>query len=338
MADKLNSGGSSEFLEARKYFYPQEQRLIDRVEIFVEDEVDSAFWRYFLEEFTTHKEFTIRVLRTNEELNGKDALISRIGLNTLGPNKLIAIDSDYDYIIDNYHAYTNDLRNCPYVIHTIDTYSIENYKVHPVLLRRAIYMCSFCDLITEDIDNMLYSFSQSYYHLFAMHLFLMNKHDNQYTQSKFKADLHKLQFNGDLITQNTLDYISSREKIIKQYISQHYSETEYNNFIVSINNNGVSNNTCWQYMNGHDILEKVAIKITQSISSRYRNKYIEWVHSHISQKTRKDNLLKKFYNTTGVGSVHQLRDRLIEIFYDFPVDFRFVPAQKTQSQLHKIWG
>ena len=101
MADKLNSGGSSEFLEARKYFYPQEQRLIDRVEIFVEDEVDSAFWRYFLEEFTTHKEFTIRVLRTNEELNGKDALISRIGLNTLRHNQLIAIGSYYDYIIDN---------------------------------------------------------------------------------------------------------------------------------------------------------------------------------------------------------------------------------------------
>lgn len=338
MADNLSSGGSSDFLEARKYFYPKEQRAIERIEVFVEDEVDTVFWRCLFDELNSNKIFIIRVLRTTDELNGKDALISKIGLSSLGPNKLIAIDSDYDYIIDDYHDYTSELRACQYVLHTIETYSIENFKIGPLLLRRAIYMCSFCDNITEDIEKMLYDFSILYYQLFTMHLYLTSKHDNFYTQSKFKADLHKLIFNQDSISQKTLDYVSAKETIIRQHISQKHSEADYNSFITHIRRCGIIPDTSWQYMNGHDVLEKVAIKITQPISSKYRGEYIKWIHSHVSQDTRKQNLLNKFCNCTGIETSHKLRDRLIEIFYDFPLDFKTAPAQRTLSHISSILG
>lgn len=334
MASDISSGGSSKFLATRKFFRADIANAKDVIEVFVEDEIDTVFWRHFFAKYETeNKTFRIRTLRRgNNILYGKDALITYVKLDSLGANKLLAIDSDYDYIIDNYHLYTNDLRNCKYAIHTHDTYSIENYKIITHILKEAVYLTSFCDNIIENIDDMILQGSNAYFQLFSIHLFSTNRKDNIYKQSDFKNDLSKLSFQKDTINKSTITHINKRLKSLSSYINVNICE--YEKFITYLNSIGIHNYNCWQFMNGHDVLNELGIKIAASLACKYRGEYISWVNAHISEQSCKNTILSKFHNSTGVNNkTHKLKDRICEILYDTKPDMAWGPSIKNDEQI-----
>ena len=337
MASDISSGGNSEFLAARRLFRANSSTAKEEIEVFVEDEVDSVFWRHYFAKYESNKLFKIRVLRCgNNELCGKDSLIKYVKIDSLGRNKLIAIDSDYDYIIDDYHPYTQDLRTCKYVIHTDNTYSIENFKIVPSILKDAIYLTSFCDQISEDIDAMVLETSQVFYNLFSIHLYSTYKKDNVYKQSDFKSDLSKLTYNNDRINENTYAYVSNRINSFKSYIDSNHSE--YETFLSQLKSIGVESYNCWQFMKGHDVLDEVGVKIAASVSRKYRGQFFNWLNANVADPTRKENLLKKFNNSTRVADgIHQLKDRIREILYDIKPDFAWGPSINNDIQIAEIF-
>ena len=336
MTTDIASGGTSNFLATKKYFRANHTTAKERVVVFVEDEIDSVFWRQFFDKYGTDKIYEIKVLRCpNNELCGKDALVKYIQLDTLGPNKLIAIDADYDYILDNYHPYTEELRNCKFVVHTYDTYAIENCKITAKLLKESIYLTSFCEYITEDIETMIKEVSQLYFTLFVLHLFSTNKKDRVYKQAKFKSDLHKLSFKRDKISSTTKEHISNRVKEYDNYIQ--INQEDYESFLSYINSLGINENNCWQYFNGHDAFEEIGIKIATNLSCYYRGKYFEWLSAKVSNIKQRENLLKKFDNLTRVNqSTHQLKDRIAEILYDIKPDMTWEPSLKIDEHIRSI--
>lgn len=337
MASDISSGGSSNFLAARRLFRANSLSAKEEIEVFVEDEVDSVFWRSFFAKYESDKIFKIKVLRNeNNELCGKESLITNVSLDSLGCNKLIAIDSDYDYIIDNYHTYTQEIRNCKYVIHTSDTYSIENYKITPSILREAIYLTSFCEHITEDIEAMMREASQLFYNLFTIHLFSVSRKDGKYLQSKFKSDLHHLTYQKEKISVKTKKYVSNRLKDYMLYINENRSE--YGDFLSQLKSKGVEIENCWQFMNGHHVLDEIGVKIAAMISTKYRGEYLHWINSSITELTRQDSLLRKFNNSTGVvDGKHQLKARIREILYDIKPDFLWDASINNDSQIQDIF-
>lgn len=337
MASDISSGGSSEFLAARRLFRANSSSAKEEIVVFVEDEVDTVFWRHFFAKYESDKIFKIKVLRCeNNVLCGKDSLIKFIGFDSLGRNKLIAIDSDYDYIIDNYHPYTQNLRACKYAIHTSDTYSIENYKIVPSILKEAIYLTSFCEQISEDIDAMIFEASQVLYNLFIIHLFSTNKKDNKYKQSDFKSDLHNLTYKNEKISEETNTYISNRINSLNSYIENNRSE--YDNFLSQLKSKGVEDYNCWQFMNGHDVLDEIGIKIVANISNKYRGEFLQWLHANVANQTRKENLLKKFHNSTRVADgIHQLKDRIREVLYDIKPDFTWGASINNDNQIQAVF-
>lgn len=110
--------------------------------VYVEDREDIPFWtelfqcireRYSEINVTTLKEKAVSGAPEKDcegnvlTATGKDALM-RVG--GLGTNKVVAVDRDYDGLIENYHVYTENLRNCKYIISTT-YYAIENHLVSP---------------------------------------------------------------------------------------------------------------------------------------------------------------------------------------------------------------
>lgn len=334
MASDISSGGRSEFLAARKFFRANSINSKEEVEVFVEDKIDSVFWRHFFSKYEGDKIFKIRTLKNNDnEICGKESLIRYIQIDSLGPNKLIAIDSDYDYLIDNYHSYTNKIRECKYVIHTCDAYSIENYKILPSLLKNAIYLTSLCDAILEDIDNMLFQASKLYFNLFAIHLFSTNKKDNEYPQPSFKADLSRLQYKNDAITDQTKNYVQTKFNSLEStYLNN--NKSEFDPFLEYLKLKGVKENNCWQYMKGHDVFNEIGIKIVTGISCKYRGEYKRWINGTIKDTARKQNLLDEFDNITNVKSgCHNLKDRIKEILYDIKPDMTWQPSVKIDNKI-----
>ena len=108
--------------------------------VYVEDREDIPFWRELFQCISEkYSEINITTLKeiaasSKPEVNcdgdvlratGKDALMCVQGLGT---NKVVAVDRDLDGLIDDYHTYTDRVRNDKYVISTT-YYAIENHIV-----------------------------------------------------------------------------------------------------------------------------------------------------------------------------------------------------------------
>ncbi len=338
MASDISSGGSSKFLAARKLFRVNSSNVKEEVEVFVEDEVDTVFWRHFFSRHENNRIFRIKVLRgVANELCGKDALIQFVKLDSLGPNKLIAIDSDYDYIIDDFHTYTNQLRDNKFVIHTNSAYSIENYKLVPSILENAVYLTSFCSLISEDIGAMILQTSQMIFKLFTIHLFSISKKDGVYRLSEFKSDLNRLTYKDDKLNVNVKKYIENRENSFEPYLVS--NRIEYETFLAQLKTKGIEGFNCWQFINGHAALEEIGIKIAVNLAGKYRGEYFSWLNNSIADHKRKEELLKKYNNSTRVcDNVHQLKDRIREILYDAKPDCTLIPSIDNDAQIVDVFN
>ena len=53
MTTDIASGGTSNFLATKKYFRANHTTAKERVVVFVEDEIDSVFWRQFFDKYGT---------------------------------------------------------------------------------------------------------------------------------------------------------------------------------------------------------------------------------------------------------------------------------------------
>ena len=123
------------------------------------------------------------------------------------------------------------------------------------------------------------------------------------------------------------------------YINENRSE--YDNFLSQLKSKGVEIENCWQFMNGHHVLDEIGVKIAAMISTKYRGEYLKWINSSITditEQTRKDSLLRKFNNSTGVvDGKHQLKDRIRKILYDIKPDFFWDPSINNDSQIQDIF-
>lgn len=59
MTTDIASGGTSNFLATKKYFRANHTTAKERVVVFVEDEIDSVFWRQFFDKYGTDKIGTV---------------------------------------------------------------------------------------------------------------------------------------------------------------------------------------------------------------------------------------------------------------------------------------
>ena len=122
---------TKDYIYNTKFF--REQNTLIPVKVLVEGEDDIEFWKKVLSKYNKYN-FSIATNKvidskgTTTVHNGKDALMK--WTSQLCENFIICVDADYDLVIDNYHSYTNILRDNKYIINTA-YYSIENVLCHP---------------------------------------------------------------------------------------------------------------------------------------------------------------------------------------------------------------
>lgn len=148
---ELKKNVTSSWIKAASRFGHTPQKPI--VMFYVEGDDDIPFWEEAVKLY--YEKYNIQV-RTNkainpEQGNGKAILMRMEGL---GPNKVVAVDADFDLIIDGYSDYTNMVRSAPYVVNTT-WYSVENIlmqKTQSVSLLEA-FSIVFKNLFIDFLKN-----------------------------------------------------------------------------------------------------------------------------------------------------------------------------------------
>lgn len=128
---ELSKNVTSEWIKATAVFGHTPLRI--PVQMYVEGDDDIMFWKEAVKPYQT--KYDINVVTNKavnpEQGNGKSMLLSMEGL---GKEKVVAVDADFDLIVDEYSTYTNMVRNSPFVVNTT-WHSVEN-----ILLQKTDYI------------------------------------------------------------------------------------------------------------------------------------------------------------------------------------------------------
>lgn len=135
---KLTDANTSREIELSRYF----RKRTDKKDllVLVEGDDDIPFWTFMFRNVSNrYARIDIHTLKVVEDTDtmsekdrkGKNALMQITGL---GPNKVIAVDMDYDGVVPGYHDYAHRLTDDKYVLHTT-YYSIENHKLFPDIMK-----------------------------------------------------------------------------------------------------------------------------------------------------------------------------------------------------------
>lgn len=168
---ELGKNVSGDWIRATAFFGHTPQLI--PVLLFVEGDDDVPMWTEAVKPYKS--KYDIRVV-TNKavnpaEENGKTKLLTMDGLCA---NKLVAVDADYDLLVDNYSDYTNDVRTGPFVVNTT-WYSVEN-----ILLQK-----------TDKIP-LLESFSSATHDMFTHHIAMIVNGDETNPIKNFGKMLNQL--------------------------------------------------------------------------------------------------------------------------------------------------
>lgn len=206
MAKDIRDSINSAFVSKSNLF-----RSKPKIYVYVEDDIDKAFWYSFLHPYETIKNCTFVITAIEDKkrlLKGKTSLLYYKQESDLGPYLWLCMDSDYDEIVNGFSKFSKIIKRSNYII-TTWWYSIENLKCQPELLKLNIMKASLCDEISEDINVIMKDISLMYKATFLLLLEMEEKHDNRFKIDDFNTCLSFITFDN-----NGLNKTSTNQKNI----------------------------------------------------------------------------------------------------------------------------
>ncbi len=307
MATSLIQGASSAYINAQNAL--RSKRALPEVYVYVEGLDDVAFWKECLRPFSTNYSFKVSQLRKPDGsiAEGKRHLIDCIGVQSLGPNKYLAVDADYDWIIDEYRpspsstSISNDIRKNPYILHTF-LYSIENYKCHPLCV------AGMMDKIAgtsneEEILRFFGTFSNAMSELFLLHLVSIECCDGKYTLKDFKKDVDTLTFEKDTmeLDKGSGSYVSQRLWEMQDYVQEKRLRIE--GYRQKLKELGFDESKYFLLMQGHIVENILVKKHLPGKILRIRKEILNAI-SNCSNEMQADKRIKQFERVTGITSTN----------------------------------
>ena len=302
----LGMNVSGDWIKATAYFGHTPQLI--PVLLFVEGDDDVPLWTEAVKPYMS--KYDIKVV-TNKavnpaEDNGKTKLLTMHGLCS---NKLVAVDADYDLLVDNYSNYTNDVRNGQFVLNTT-WYSVEN-----ILLQK-----------TNKIP-LLESFSSATHDMFTHHIAMIVNGVEKNPIKNF----------GKTINQLNVQYYATLgdfSQIKSEYYIQHGDNMILNKEIIDTVKSklarlGYTESNVWKLMRGHNLWNTI---IKPLIVDEFNQK----VNNGIKQQQVEGKPVDKVKVMNDLGIMDSVREYVEHEFYYGDMSRIEIP-KPTKEKLDKLF-
>ncbi|MDE6577230.1 MAG: DUF4435 domain-containing protein [Muribaculaceae bacterium] len=327
MASSLISGANSDYINAGNVI--RGGGKVPEIYVYVEGLDDICFWNELLKQYSQGRKFIITQLRNadNSIAEGKGNLIRTIGLDTLGVCKYIAVDADYDWLIDNYRtsqagsSVSEDIRNNPFILHTY-LYSIENFKCHPRCVDSFVSKATCC-VNNIDAQAIFSNISYRSARLFLIHIASAHNCDGVYTLKQFRQDMNNINIkeNGKL-SDASLKYLNSREKELAEYES---INSELINFYRNkLSDTGFSPEEYHHFFQGHIVANTLTKKLFTPFILRLRVKMLNDLRTNPIESQAHDKV-SQYEKITGISAENdntEISSRIDQLIFDC-TDIRF---------------
>lgn len=189
----LIDGANSDYIKASNALFKRR----DETYVYVEDQMDVAFWDVFIRKYKDVRNFVITPAineADNSPVCGKANVFKHHPISSLGPYKWLCLDSDYDEIIPNYPNSNPKSLKCTFVIRTY-VYAIENMKCDVSNFHDYILKSTLSSMGNESMLHHVYNeISRFLWEIMPIHLVSVYQQDKKYYQEALRDDLNGIRY------------------------------------------------------------------------------------------------------------------------------------------------
>lgn len=282
------------------------------VQMYVEGDDDVEFWKDAVEPYQSKYEIRVitnqaaKAAEQQEAGNGKTILLSMDGLCK---EKVVAVDADFDVLIDCYSTHTEMVRSNPFVVNTT-WYSVEN-----ILMQK-----------TEHV-SLLESFSLALNELFAYYLVTISS----------KVETRPAKHFGELLSRYGVercaninkfdDFSSAYHTELQEVLETHKEDVEQEKR--RLNDLGYTSSEIWKLSRGHNLWDMI---VKPQIVNDYDNKITQKIQEQRVSGEKVDKI--KAMNELGITT--SVRDFVHHEFYYGNMAAVIVPAP-TRTKLDSMF-
>lgn len=286
MAKRLVDHLTTNYLAAAQRLNPRHWRK--KIVAYVESYDDILFWKDLLSKVENSRYFFEVMLpsRTSLQKGKKSALMNTLGAG-LGQYMIACVDADYDYLMQGSTEVSRMVCRNPYVFHTY-AYAIENFQCYAPALHNVCVMATLNDHAIFDFESFMLAYSKLIYPLFVWSIWCYrNKKHQQFTM----ADLCQTIAIPDINLrnpENALARIARRVNVRTASLQRGFPEAKggYQALRNELQQLGVTPETTYLYVRGHDIFDKVVTPIVVEVCDALRREREREIRRYANHQTQ----------------------------------------------------
>ena len=319
----LNRYITSDYVRAAQRLRGRSKRR--KVVAYVESYDDIFFWRTLLSELETEQMYFEVMLpsRTTLQKGKKTALLHALAKG-LGRDMIVCVDADYDYLLDGSTRSSEEVCHNDYVFHTY-TYAIENYQCYAPSLHGVCVMATLNDdhsLI--DFEAFMAEYSRIIHPLFVWNVWAYRYgHFKEFPMADFA--LTATPGSVDIFNPETaLARLQHKVDVAVSRLQQKFPEgaETYQPLMNRLAELGVTPETTYLYMRGHDLLEKIVAPLLENVCNILRRRRQKEIKNLAVHSTQRQNELAG-YQHSAASPTEMLRKH---------TDYRRCPLYKQIQQ------
>lgn len=253
----------------------QGRKGVRRIVAYTESYDDILFWNNLLSEVEEELlETTGRKVRFEVMLPSRDNLGrgKKIALShRLGPDMIACVDADYDYLEQGATPISQLVCTSPYVLHTY-AYAIENLQCYAPTLQRVCVMATLNDKDIFNFREYMMRYSQTIYRLWLWNVWVYYYGQHTHFSLTHFAEIGSLEHFNLNKPEAALDALRNRcnRKMAELQRTFPQARNTLKPLQRQIEALGVTPDTTYLYMRGHDLFDHVVGPILDAVCTRLR--------------------------------------------------------------------
>ncbi|SMG32433.1 DUF4435 domain-containing protein [Sphingobacterium psychroaquaticum] len=262
LASKINS----DLIQAFNALNPKNNPKT--IKVYVESDYDITHWNKILDRFNLKNVvFDISLPNKTHYEKGKGNIFKNFK-NSLGPNLIVCVDSDYDYLIPEANEDSVIINTSDFVFQTF-SYSIENLYCFHESLQQFCFSCLNKTNLKIDIASIINRYSLLIYDILVWNIYLYSIGMAERFSRKDFTNICNIKIFDDFDNHfhSSFTCLSDRVKDYLNPLLIEFKEhkDKIDKFKVYLESKGLLPDNCYLFAQGHLILEDVVLKFIKTI-------------------------------------------------------------------------
>lgn len=294
MARRLQQNLNSDFIAAANRLGSRSRQHV--IVAYVESYDDVFFWNNLLQRLATPRlRFEVMLPSRTSLSKGKKTVLSNALGERLGSSMIACVDADYDWLLQGATEMSREVCENPYVFHTY-AYAIENLQCYAPTLQGVCVSATLNANRIFPFEAFLKDFSETVWPLFCWNVwaYRYGKHKH-FTMLDFyhTVVLENINlYHPEQAIKNIRNRVNAKiARLHKQFPE---GRTTFKPFVDSLLRLGLTPQTTYLYMRGHDLFDGIVSPILSAVCESLRREREREIRRLANHETQMQNELSAY--------------------------------------------